>query len=31
VQTAVAPQPTGNPMRRELISLWTALVEQEGR
>ena len=31
VQTAVAPQPTGSPMRRELISLWTALVEQEGR
>ncbi len=31
VQTAVAPQPTGSPMSRELVSLWTALVEQEGR
>lgn len=31
VQTAVAPLPVGNPMSRELVSLWTALVEQEGR
>jgi CubicO group peptidase (beta-lactamase class C family) len=31
VQTAVGPLPVGNPMSRELISLWTALVEQEGR
>ena len=31
VQTAVVPQPTDSPTRRELISLWTALVEQEGR
>jgi CubicO group peptidase (beta-lactamase class C family) len=31
VQTAVGPLPIGNPMSRELISLWTALVNEEGR
>ena len=31
VKTTVGPLPVGNPMSRELISLWTALVEQEGR
>jgi len=31
VHTAVRPLPTGDPMATELISLWTALVNQEGR
>jgi CubicO group peptidase (beta-lactamase class C family) len=31
VHTAVRPLPVGDPMATELVSLWTALVTQEGR